>query len=249
MFEDKNKSVDSYYEHTRNRSIDAPAARGDIKTDVVVIGGGLTGCSTALHLASHGVDVVVVEARQFGWGASGRSGGQISIGFSSDEEVLEKLVGMETAKELWDHSVKSVEYTRELVETHKIDCDLTMGFLHCGIKTRHARELSEWVERLARIYDYEALEFFGEKELRQYIGSELYAGGVGDPGSGHLHPLNYCLGVAAAAQKSGAKLFQNSTVEKIETSTDGKIVHCDSGKIHCEQVVYGCNAYLEKTRA
>ncbi len=245
MFSSSEKTVDSYYAYTRNTKIDAAALHGNIQVDVLVIGGGLTGCSTALHLAEKGVDVAVVEARYFGWGASGRSGGQICNGFSAGEEALEKLVGMETAKALWMHSVRSVEYTRQLVKTHNINCDLTMGYLHCGVKPRQARALQKWVERRAKLYDYALMEYLPGTELRGYIGSDIYQGGVSDPGSGHLHPLNYCLGMARAARDAGARLLQNTVVRKVETSTGGKLVHCANGTIKCDRVVYGCNAYID----
>ncbi|WP_424948161.1 NAD(P)/FAD-dependent oxidoreductase [Candidatus Spongiihabitans sp.] len=267
MFNHDHKTVPSYYEHTRNLRIDAPQLQQDIKADVVIIGGGLTGCSTALHLATRGVDVAVVEARYFGWGASGRSGGQIVNGFSVGQEVLEKLVGMESAKALWDHSVQSVEYTRQLIKTHHIDCDLSMGYLHVGVKRRQAKELEQWAEHLSRAYHYSAAAYHDKGELAQFLGSDLYQGGVSDSGSGHLHPLNYCLGIAKAAQDAGARLFQNSAAVKVESSATGKVVHCAAGErrnradekrvngarvngtrvngtLSCDQVVYGCNAYL-----
>lgn len=244
MFNNDNQTANSYYEFSRNSEINSTTLEEDIKVDVVVIGGGLTGCSTALHLAQAGVDVAVVEARHFGWGASGRSGGQIIVGFSAGQGVLEKQVGNERAKELWDHSLKAVEYTRELIKTHDIQCDLTMGYLHVGIKPRQARELQQWAEHLSTNYDYQVLEFHNKKELGVHIGSNRYCGGLSDPGSGHLHPLNYCLGVTNAAQQAGVKLFDNTNVIKIDSDVDGYILHCSKSKIRCNQVVYGCNAYI-----
>ncbi len=251
MFENDDKPITSYYQHTANGQIDAPQLQQHIKADVVVIGGGLSGCSTALHLASSGVDVAVLESRQFGWGASGRSGGQIINGFSISQDVLEKQLGMEHAKQLWQHSVYAVDYTRQLIKTHNIDCDLTMGYLHVGVKPRHAKALRCWVEQLSRTYDYTSMQYHNQNQLTEFLASERYQGGVSDSGSGHLHPLNYCLGIAKAAEDAGARLWQHSAVVKVATTATGKVVDVvnqdgGNGKINCQHVVYACNAYLNK---
>ena len=245
MHKTEHQAVNSYYEHSRNRNIETPALEHGSKFDVVVIGGGLSGCSTALHLAEQGVRVAVLEARHFGWGASGRSGGQIINGFACGQETLEKLLGPGTARELWDHSVESVEYTRRLVEKHRIQCDLTMGYLHLAEKPRQVTELEETAADLANNYDYHRMEWLGKSELGTVLGSKLYAAGLSDPGSGHLHPLNYCLGIAEAAQRAGASLFQHSPVTGVESSGEKTTVTCNGVKIHCDTVVYGCNAYLD----
>ncbi|MCY3768373.1 MAG: FAD-binding oxidoreductase [Gammaproteobacteria bacterium] len=239
------RPVHSYYEHSRNRKIGTPALEHDSTFEVVVVGGGLSGCSTALHLAEQGVKVAVLEARHFGWGASGRSGGQIINGFACGQDTLEKLLGLETARQLWDHSVKSVEYTRKLVDRHRIDCDLTMGYMHLAEKRRQVTELEETAADLADKYDYHRMALHDRSGLGTWLGSDLYAAGLSDSGSGHLHPLNYCLGIAAAAKKAGARLFQHSPVTGVESSGGRTTVTCNGVRIHCDTVVYGCNAYLD----
>ena len=246
------QTADSYYQASRRYTIDAEQIRGSQRADVVVIGGGITGVSTALHLAEKGVDVALLESRHFGWGASGRSGGQIIVGYSAEQEDLEKLVGMDSARELWRHSVAAVEWTRRRIAQHHIDCDLTSGYLHVGVKRGQAGNLQKWAGHLAKTYDYPSLEYLDGSQLRQIIGSKLYSGAVSDSGSGHLHPLNYCLGLARAAQQAGARLYQDSAVIRVESSassgassgTSSTRVDTEFGSITCDQVVYACNAYL-----
>ena len=249
--------ADSYYQASRRYAIEAAQLRGAHKADVVVIGGGITGVSTALHLAEKGVDVAVLESRDFGWGASGRSGGQIITGYSADQQALEKLVGMDTARVLWEHSVAALAWTRRRIERHRIDCDLVSGYLHAGVKPGHARELQAWAQHLATHYDCKNLEYLDRAQVRRIVGSTIYSGAVSDPDSGHLHPLNYCLGLAQAAQQAGARLYRDSAVTRVQVSRStaagpGVTVHIGaggaggSGTISCDKVVYGCNAYLHR---
>ncbi len=252
MNPDDRQTADSYYEASRRYTIQATQLRGAQRADVVVIGGGLSGVSTALHLAERGVSVALLESRHCGWGASGRSGGQIIIGYSADQRDLEKLVGMDSARALWDHSLAALAWTRKRIARHRIECDPVSGYLHAGIKPRHGRDLQEWVNHLARHYDYHDLEYLDRAQLRQVLGSEVYCGAVSDPGSGHLHPLNYCLGLARAAQQAGAHLYEDSAVIGVEAgggASGGRravTVRTGQGAIACEQVVYGCNAYLDR---
>ena len=249
MNPDDRQIPDSWYQASRRYSLQTAQLRGEQRADVVVIGGGLTGVSTALHLAEQGVDVVLLESRDFGWGASGRSGGQIIAGYSADQQVLEKLVGGDAARTLWDHSLAALAWTRERIARHRIQCDLTPGYLHVGIKPRHARELQQWMSHLSRHYGYDRLEYLERAQLRRVLGSEMYCGAVSDPGSGHLHPLNYCLGLAEAAQQAGARLYRDSAVTRVETAGRGVSVRTAHGAVACEQVVYGCNAYLHRLEA
>ena len=245
------QTADSYYEATRSLQIDAPELAENLKVDVVVIGGGLTGSATALCLAEKGVSVALIESRHFGWGASGRSGGQIINGYGVEQSAIEKLVGMDIARTLWDHSLAAVEFTKNRIAQHNIDCDLVPGYMHVGVKPRHAKELEHWVEHMDKHYDYSVMSYCDRSGLSELLGSELYCGGVIDPGSGHLHPLNYSLGVTRAAQQAGAVLFANSPVQSVAASrsadrSSGHTVRCEHGEIQCDRVVFACNAYLDK---
>lgn len=237
----------SWYEATRRCRIDAARVDGELRTDVAVIGGGLTGASAALCLAERGVRVALLESRHFGWGASGRSGGQIIAGYTCDQRVLERLVGMETARELWDHGLAAVDYTRERISRHGIDCDFRSGYLHVGVKQRHARGLAEWAEHQERVYGHKALEYLDGDELRQLLRSDLYCAGVSDAGSGHLHPLNYTLGMVKAAGEAGVSLYEDANVTGVKPGPDNvTVVETDRGCIRCDSVIYACNAYLDR---
>ena len=125
-----------------------PSLQGEEIADVCVIGGGYTGLSTALHLQKKGYDVVLLEAERVGWGASGRNGGHVGTGQRADQSSIEKWVGIDAAKGLWQLGLDAVQKVCELVDEHQIDCELGSGNLHLAAKPGHAEELQEELEHL-----------------------------------------------------------------------------------------------------
>ncbi|MGR3984968.1 MAG: FAD-binding oxidoreductase [Gammaproteobacteria bacterium] len=239
------ENADSYYRASCRYAVEAQPLCGARRADVAVIGGGITGISAALHLAERGAEVALLEARDFGWGASGRSGGQILAGYSIDQRALERLAGAARARELWEHSLAALEWTRRRIAEAQIDCDLAANYLHVAVRKSQARDLRNWAEHLRARYAYDALEYLEREPLRGILGSELYAGAVADRGSGHLHPLNYCLGLACAAQRAGAKLYRDSAVREVRAAPASAVtLRTDAGELRCEQVIYAGNAYL-----
>ena len=115
--------IESYYSATANQSLSLPALQGDESADVCVIGGGYMGLSSALHLAERGYDVTLLEAERVSWGASGRNGGQCSIGQRYSQDKLEKEFGDAEARVLWDLSLEAVNTVRDLITRYSIDCD------------------------------------------------------------------------------------------------------------------------------
>src|SRR5699024_5838942 len=117
--------IDSYYSATKSVSLkETTPLAGDQRVDVAIVGGGVTGCSTALHLAERGYKVAIVESNRVGWGASGRSGGQILTGFGTGLDVLAKSLGKEGARLAWEMSREAVRLTADRIEQHSIPCDL-----------------------------------------------------------------------------------------------------------------------------
>ena len=235
--------VPSYYAATAHPSLQYPQLQGVHQCDVCVIGGGITGHSAALHLAQKGYDVVLLEANRMGWGASGRSGGQIIFGYSCSQGVLEKNVGKAAAKKLWELSLESLRVTKELIHTHQINCDIAEGQIHVAIKPRQHRDLIAWKTQLEQDYGYEGLELYEGQKLRERLNSAHYRAGIFDGQSGHLHPLNYTLGLAKAAHHAGAHLFENSLVTHIETTDPPRVV-TPKGEVRCNDVILAGNAYL-----
>ncbi len=235
---------ENYYWATANRQLSHPQLSGDVRCDVCVVGGGVTGISTALELAEQGYEVVLLEAKEVGSGASGRNGGQYIFGYSCSMKTLRDALGAADARRLWDWSLESIRHTQQRVEKHHIDCDWRWGHLHVGLKDRHTRELREWQAELARDYGYETQLVEGEA-LREFVASERYLSGLFDAHSGHLHPLNYTLGLAQAATDAGVRIFEHSPAQAWQAAQKVKL-QTPQGQVEAAFLVLAGNAYLGK---
>lgn len=236
----------SYYAASANQQINCPTLQGNHTADICVVGAGITGLSAALNLAERGYKVAVLEANLIGWGASGRSGGQMIFGFGCDMSVIEKSAGKIAAKAMWDMSVEAIDILRQRVDQHQIQCDLQQGHLHAAIKPRQMWELEEWQGSLERQYDYASLSLWSKQQVQSKMASERYIGGLYDANSGHIHPLNYTLGLAKAALDAGVSIYTASAVTKVTRKSKANICHTMQGQVTAEQVLFCGNAYMGK---
>ncbi len=220
-----------------------PTLFGDLQADIAVVGGGIAGCSTALHLAQRGYRVVLLEGRSVGYGASGRSGGQAIFGLAASQQTLIEQVGRGDARRLFDLSIEALEVTQSLIRDFHIDCDYRPNHLHVAVKPRQVRELQEWADELHQDYAYHSARFVDGAELPRHIASPRYLAGLIDSRSGHLHPLKFTLGLAHAAENAGAVIFENSPVLRYEDGAEVR-VHTAHGTVRCANLVLCANAYI-----
>lgn len=230
----------SYYVTTAHPHKVSPTLTGDISCDVAIVGGGITGLSAALHLRARGYAVVLLEGAEIGAGASGRSGGQVLPGYACGLSTLAKHLARADVRRLWDMSREAVHLTRELISRHAIACEWRDGHLDTAVKPRQRVELTQLAATLACDYGETGLELLEGTALAREVVSPRYCAGLYDRDSGHLHPLNYTLGLAHAAQAAGARLFERSAVIALEMAATPR-VRTATGKVSAQHVILAQN--------
>lgn len=235
----------SYYAATTNWRTGYPSLQGEHRCDIVVVGGGFTGVSTALCLAERGYQVALLEANRIGWGASGRNGGQLVDGFVEVDKI-EKRLGTQAAEIAYQMGIECRDLVLDSIEKYGIDCDLRMGYLDLALNSADIDYFHEQIElKRAKNYPHD-FEFVPQENMHEFIGSDLYVAGLVNRGNGHLHPLNLCIGEARAAENLGVDIFEKSRVMKIQHGEHPQ-VHTDKGLVHASKIVLAGNAYLNNT--
>jgi gamma-glutamylputrescine oxidase len=222
-----------------------PTLNSDVAADVCVIGAGYTGVSAVLELATAGYKVVVLEAKTVGYGASGRNGGQICTGFSAGQGKIEAQLGKEDARKCFAIAEEAKQLIIDRIAAHKIACDLAWGYLHCIPKAHQMSELHDWKAEWDAL-GYSDTEVLSKHTLEGKLGTRIYHGALREGGAGHLHPLNYCLGLARAATQAGAVIYENSPAIEIDTG-NAPWARTAQGKVKAKYMVIGGNAYLGRT--
>ena len=233
----------SWYEDTAGPRPEYPALDGDRQADVVIIGGGFTGLSAAVHLAKSGTNVVLIEACRLGDGASGRNGGQMGTGQRAWAEELEGQYGFTRAKALFDLAEEAKAHLFEFSAANGIEIDYVPGQLSVAHKPRYVDEYKAHAEIMASRFDYPHVQFMDAKETAERLGSSHYYGGTRDTGTGHIHPLKLVIGTARVAAAAGAQIFENTPATGI-TSQGGKVrVTTPRGTITAQKCLIATNAY------
>ncbi len=212
--------------------------------DVCVVGAGLAGLSAAIELRRAGMDVVLLEGVQVGWGASGRNGGQALPGLACEMSVVRRQLGAQAARAIWDMSVEAVQIMRERCAQFAIDCQWQDGSLAAAIGPRRRRELFAWVQAIERDYGYGGMRLIEGPEVGQWIASSRYQGLVYDPRGAHLHPLRYAQGLARACAALGVRVHEQTRVLRIERGK-APVVHTARGQLRCSKVLLAGNVYLD----
>lgn len=236
--------VKSYYFDSRNQNLQQPALNQSEETDVCIVGAGFFGLSAALELAEKGKRVIVLEGARIGFGASGRSGGQAINGFEDGIDEYIELLGEENARKLWEMSLEAIDIIDERIAKYAIQCDWKKGYATLALNERRMEDLVA-IEQASLRLGYQHMQLWDKAQLQRHLGSEIYVGGLYDSNSGHLHPLNYCLGLAKACLDLGVQIYEQSPVIDMR-ETDGIVeLQTDQAKVRAKDVILATNAYID----
>jgi len=232
------------YLETAERAEPTMPLAGERKADVVVIGGGYTGLSTALHLAERGTEVVLLEAYEPGWGASGRNGGQVNPGLKHDPDTVERDVGGERGAGLVAFAGAAPAFVFDLIERLGIPCDARRcGTVRAARHPKHVERVRVTVEQWAR--RGAPVEFLDPAAVARATGTAQYQGALLDRRGGALNPLSYARGLARAAMRAGASVHGGTRVTGIERNGAAWRIRTASGQVSCAQVVLATNGYTD----
>lgn len=223
-----------------------PALDGDSRADVVVIGGGLTGLSTALSLRAAGVDVAILEMDYCGRGASGRNAGHLTPTIGKDLPTLVRSVGRARAGALAAFADRAVRFTEGVFARYAIDCDYApVGNIITGLHARHRAPLERAAELAASI-GVEAT-FLDEAQMRRRGLPAAFRFGVLEGAGGHLHPGKYVMGLRRAALQAGVRIYERSPVDRLQVADRGVRAIVGRSAIGADKLVLATNAYTPST--
>jgi glycine/D-amino acid oxidase-like deaminating enzyme len=220
-----------------------PAAPLPRSTDVAIIGGGYTGLAAARALARRGIDVTVLERHTLGWGASGRNGGFVLPGYKPEMEELDRKLGSERATRMFQLTLEAIRFLENLVREEGIACDwVRCGSVTLAAKLGHVPGLEESGRFLRERLGYETY-LLGREEMRQEIGSSRYFGALVDPRGCALQPAKYVRGLALAAERSGARLLEETEVTRVRRVNGRFELATPRGLLQAREVLAATNGY------
>ncbi|WP_296744932.1 FAD-dependent oxidoreductase [Mesorhizobium sp.] len=236
------KSLSLWHATARNHR-DRPALEGRLDVDLVVVGGGFAGFSTALHAAEKGISVAVLEAEIIAWGATGRNAGFVVPNFAKmDPTAIIAHLGPERGDRLIEFAAGSADLVFDLIKRHAIQCDaLQNGWIQpahsAAALERVKSRAGQWAARGRPAVTLDS------SAVQELTGVRGYVGGWMDRSGGVLDPVAYARGLADTAEKAGARIFEHSRVTAIDREPGGWTVRTSTGSLRAAKVLVATNAY------
>ncbi len=237
-------SRDALWMTTAAPAVDTVRLRSPETCDVAIVGAGLTGLNAALELALNGVSVTVLDAATVGYGASGRSGGQVNLGLNSTPAQLIKRFGCRQAEKLIDLIMNTPQSVFDLIRQHSLDCDpVQNGWVQAAASARI------WQSQKTMVTEYKkfgnAFQVLDADQLAERSGAAGYSGGLFCEVAGSVQPLSYTRELARVAIKRGANIYSNSAVTGIERMGDNWILNAGDASLTARTVLICTNGYSQ----
>ena len=212
-----------------------------ITTDLVVIGGGFTGCSAALFAAKSGLSVTLID-QKIGYGGSGRNVGLVNAGLWMPPEKVENILGLDAGSKLNNALASAPDLVFSLIESNQINCSANRsGTLHCAHSEKGLKDLRLRFKQLSeRGADLELLD---KKQTQHRIGSSKFFGSLFNKKAGVINPLDYCFGLARAAKSNGVNIYESTLATNIQSINNDWLVKTTEGSIKAKMLLVATNAY------
>ena len=238
--------ANSIWRATANSVPALPKLDRDLKTDVVVVGAGFTGLAAAHHLYTSGVECVVIEANDIGWGASGRTGGNLVPQYKKGFAELARTFGTSQALRLHAMMREGFESIEEIISVYSLDCGFVRsGFISAAHTANALAKLQDDVRWLNREAGDTAPRMLDGNEVRDELGTNVYRGGYLDPRGGRIHPLDFVSGLAACLHERGVPIFVSTAATRISEEEGGAVVETPGGRVRGQKVLLATNAYTD----
>lgn len=233
---------DTYYSRTLANGTVRPALAGRVDADVAIVGAGLAGLTAALDLARAGKSVVVLEAEQVGWGASGRNGGFVGVGYATSLGHIAMMAGKQDAHALFRLSIEGRSIVEENLAALKVqDNTPTYGKLSV-LRYSDPGALMARRDQMACGFNY-PLEFTPREQVQEVLRSKKYYDALFDPRSFHFHPLNYARSLAAGIEALGGRIFEHSGVIEADLGAPTKLLKTAQGAVGAREVIFATGGY------
>src|SRR5712664_2983632 len=215
--------------------------------DVAIIGAGFTGLSAARSLAQAGATVAVFDSQTIGWGASSRNGGMVLTGLKLPASTLIARYGKDTTAQMYAASLESIDLVEKLVREENIACDFARcGHLEVACKSKHFDDFRRTAEETERHFNHKQ-RIIPKDQLQSEIGSSIYHGGLVDDTSAGLNPARFVAGLARAAERAGAAIFEHSHVDQIQREgASGWKIATSRGTLRARNVLVATSGYTSR---
>ena len=234
----------SLYAATAAPPLALPRLEADRNVKVAIIGGGFTGLSTALHLAEQGVETVVLEANEPGWGASGNNGGQLNPGLKLDPDTIEATFGADLGSRMIAFSYNTPVFTQELIRRLGIACDARQnGTLRAAYHESHARAVETTAQQCIR--RGMPVRLLNRHEVKQMTGTDRYVRAMFDARGGDVHPLNYARGLARAVLAAGAEIYGGTRATSLSRDGARWRIETPRASVRADKVLLATNGFTD----